>query len=130
MSAPEHEWDRLRALAARGAADLEGAHPLEVLRWASEEFGDTLCLSSSMGDAVLAHLASRARPGVPVIFLGHSMGSFMAQQLLYQHGDMLAGCVLCGSNGKPPAMPCVATWITRGVSIDNVVRPCPAPGQV
>jgi phosphoadenosine phosphosulfate reductase len=69
MSAPEHEWDRLRALAARAASDLEAASPLEVLRWASEEFGDGLCLSSSMGDAVLAHLASRARPGVPVIFL-------------------------------------------------------------
>ncbi len=69
MSAPEREWGRLRELAGRAAADLDGAHPLEVLRWASETFGDTLCVSSSMGDAVLSHLASRARPGVDVIFL-------------------------------------------------------------
>lgn len=69
MSAPEEQWGRLRALAERAAADLEGAGPLEVLRWASDTFGDTMCVSSSMGDAVLAHLASRARPGVPVIFL-------------------------------------------------------------
>ena len=69
MSAPEHEWDRLRRLAADAARELEGAHPLDVLRWASDEFGDTLCVSSSMTDAVLAHLAGRARPGVPVLFL-------------------------------------------------------------
>jgi phosphoadenosine phosphosulfate reductase len=69
MSAPEEQWGRLRELASAAARDLEGAHPIEVLRWASETFGDRLCLSSSMGDAVLAHLASRARPGVDVLFL-------------------------------------------------------------
>jgi phosphoadenosine phosphosulfate reductase len=69
VSAPESEWPRLQRLAERAAHDLEGAHPLDVLRWASDAFGDTLCVSSSMTDAVLAHLAGRARPGVPVIFL-------------------------------------------------------------
>ena len=69
MSAPEDEWDRLRRLAADAAEMLEGAPPLDVLRWASAEFGDAMCVSSSMTDAVLAHLAGRARPGVPVIFL-------------------------------------------------------------
>ena len=69
MSAPEDEWDRLRRLAADAAEALDGAHPLDVLRWASEEFGDAMCVSSSMTDAVLAHLAGRARPGVPVVFL-------------------------------------------------------------
>jgi phosphoadenosine phosphosulfate reductase len=69
VSAPEHEWDRLRAVAVDAAERLEGAHPLDVLRWASGEFGTSMVVSSSMGDAVLAHLASRARPGVPVIFL-------------------------------------------------------------
>ncbi len=69
MSAPASEHVRLRALAARAAAELEGVHPLEVLRWAAAEFGDRVCVSSSMTDAVLAHLASRARPGLPVLFL-------------------------------------------------------------
>ena len=69
MSAPEQDWDRLRALAADAAGALEGAPPLDVLRWAAHEFGDRMCVSSSMTDAVLAHLAGRARPGVPVIFL-------------------------------------------------------------
>ena len=69
MSAPREEWDRLADLAAAAAVWLDGAHPLEILRWGSQEFGDTMCVSSSMTDAVLAHLASRARPGVPVLFL-------------------------------------------------------------
>ncbi len=69
MSAPREQWDRLARTAEQAARELEGAHPLDVLRWASDTFGDGLCVSSSMTDAVLAHLAGRARPGVPVYFL-------------------------------------------------------------
>jgi phosphoadenosine phosphosulfate reductase len=69
MSAPREEWDRLADLAAAAAGWLEGAHPLDVLRWGAREFGDTMCVSSSMTDAVLAHLAARAQPGVSVLFL-------------------------------------------------------------
>lgn len=66
LSRPDVE---LRELADRAAAELDGAHPLEVLRWAGETFGDRFCLTSSMGDAVLATLAAEAVPGVDVIFL-------------------------------------------------------------
>ena len=59
----------LRELAERASAQLEGAHPLEVLRWAGETFGDRFCLTSSMGDAMLATLAAEAIPGVDVVFL-------------------------------------------------------------
>jgi len=69
VSAPQEEWERLRDVAVAAAIRLEGAHPLDVLRWAVHEFGERLCVSSSMTDAVLAHLASRAQPGVPVLFL-------------------------------------------------------------
>jgi phosphoadenosine phosphosulfate reductase len=69
VSAPVAEHARLAALARRAGEDLEGAHPLDVLRWAAAEFGDRLCVTSSMADAVLAHLASRALPGVTVLFL-------------------------------------------------------------
>src|SRR5579872_368598 len=44
---------------------------------------------------------SMDHPGLPVIFLGHSMGSFMAQHFIIDHGEALAACVLSGSNGKP-----------------------------
>ncbi|MGY1689480.1 phosphoadenylyl-sulfate reductase [Geodermatophilus sp. SYSU D01105] len=42
---------------------------LAVLRWAGETFGDGFAITSSMADGLLAHLASRAVPGVHVVFL-------------------------------------------------------------
>jgi phosphoadenosine phosphosulfate reductase len=42
---------------------------LTVLRWAGETFGGDFAVTSSMADGLLAHLASRAVPGVDVIFL-------------------------------------------------------------
>jgi phosphoadenosine phosphosulfate reductase len=69
MSAPVTEQARLAEAAAEAAERLDGAHPLDVLRWAVDAFGDRFCIASSMADAVLPHLASRVRPGVPVIFL-------------------------------------------------------------
>ena len=59
----------LKTLAELAGAELEGAHPVEVLRWAGETFGERFAITSSMGDAVLTSLAAEAIPGVPVIFL-------------------------------------------------------------
>ncbi len=42
---------------------------LAALQWAGEAFGDQFAITSSMADGLLAHLASRAIPGVHVIFL-------------------------------------------------------------
>lgn len=42
-----------------------------------------------------------AHPGLPLVLLGHSMGSFMAQQLLYEAPELLDAVILSGSNGKP-----------------------------
>ncbi|MGC4876828.1 phosphoadenylyl-sulfate reductase [Micromonospora sp. DT43] len=61
--------DELRALAEQAARDLEGAPALEIARWAAQTFGDRFCVTSSMADAVLAHLVSRVAPGVDVVFL-------------------------------------------------------------
>ena len=36
-------------------------------------------------------------PGLPLVLLGHSMGSFAAQQYVLDHGDELAGLVLTGT---------------------------------
>jgi len=47
---------------------------------------------------------STEAPGVGIIFLGHSMGSFFGQQFISEHGDSLVGAVLSGSNGAPPAI--------------------------
>ncbi|WP_405823495.1 phosphoadenylyl-sulfate reductase [Streptomyces sp. NBC_01390] len=61
--------DELKALAEQAGRDLENASALEILTWATATFGDKFCVTSSMEDAVVAHLASRAMPGVDVVFL-------------------------------------------------------------
>jgi alpha-beta hydrolase superfamily lysophospholipase len=43
-------------------------------------------------------------PGVPIVFMGHSMGSIMGQQYIAEHGETLAGAILSGSSGAPPAI--------------------------
>ena len=65
MSTTAPSRERAEAAAAR----LEGAPAEDVVRWALAEFGDGVCVASSMQDAVLVHLASRIRPGIAVIFL-------------------------------------------------------------
>ncbi|MFF2501778.1 phosphoadenylyl-sulfate reductase [Streptomyces sp. NPDC058067] len=59
----------LRELAERAGRDLEDASALEILTWAIDTFGTSFCVTSSMEDAVVAHLASRVRAGVDVVFL-------------------------------------------------------------
>lgn len=59
----------LRALADRARVDLEDASAEEILEWTATTFGDRWAIASSMQDALLVHLASRARPGVDVLFL-------------------------------------------------------------
>jgi phosphoadenosine phosphosulfate reductase len=48
---------------------LHGADPLTVLAWAGRAFGRSLAVTAAMGDTVLAHLASRAVPGVHLLFI-------------------------------------------------------------
>lgn len=52
-------------------------------------------------------------PGLPIVLIGHSMGSFMAQQLIAEHGDAFAGVVLSGSTGKPPPVAVLGRLIAR-----------------
>jgi alpha-beta hydrolase superfamily lysophospholipase len=63
--------------------------------------------------AAVCRMAAARHPGKPLLLFAHSMGSFMGQQFLYQHGAMLAGAVLCGSTGKPPAIAALGRLITR-----------------
>ena len=68
----EHEApDRPRSArgAQKAARDLAGASPDEILRWAIATFDDRVCVTSSMTDAVVVHLASAVRPGIDVVFL-------------------------------------------------------------
>jgi phosphoadenosine phosphosulfate reductase len=70
---------QLRELAARGAAELDGASATELLRWTDQYFGGVdgprgwatckYVVAANMQDAVLVDLAAKVRPGVPVLFL-------------------------------------------------------------
>jgi len=59
----------LQALAERGAAELDGASAVDLLRWTDENFGGNYIVASNMQDAVLVDLAAKVRPGVDVLFL-------------------------------------------------------------
>lgn len=52
-------------------------------------------------------------PGLPILLIGHSMGSFMAQQVISERGAELAGAVLSGSGGKPNALASVGRLVAR-----------------
>lgn len=47
--------------------------------------------------AALTRIARDRHPGVPVILLGHSMGSFAAQQYLLDHAALVDGVALSGT---------------------------------
>jgi alpha-beta hydrolase superfamily lysophospholipase len=49
-------------------------------------------------------LIASDEPSVPIVFLGHSLGSFLGRQFVADHSDALAGAAFSGSNGKPPAI--------------------------
>ncbi len=79
MGVTDFTEERLRELAARGAAEMAGASATDLLRWTDQNFGGVngprgwaTCrwvVASNMQDAVLIDHAAKVRPGVPVIFL-------------------------------------------------------------
>jgi phosphoadenosine phosphosulfate reductase len=61
--------EELRDLVSIWGAELELAPAETIIEWAAATFGERFCITSSMGDAVLAHLAAKVVPGVDVVFL-------------------------------------------------------------
>ncbi|PZG22455.1 phosphoadenylyl-sulfate reductase [Spongiactinospora gelatinilytica] len=59
----------LQDIVESAAEFLEGAPAREIIRWAAATFGDRLCLTSSMSDALLIDLVSRVKPGIDVLFI-------------------------------------------------------------
>ena len=55
----------------------------------------------------------RRHPGLKLILFAHSMGSFVAQQVLYEQPALVDGAVLSGSNGKPLRAASIARLIAR-----------------
>jgi phosphoadenosine phosphosulfate reductase len=61
--------DGLADIAAEAQPRFDGATAEAVIEWAADTFGPRFCITSSMADGVLAHLASRVAPGIDVVFL-------------------------------------------------------------
>jgi phosphoadenosine phosphosulfate reductase len=59
----------LKQLVRVAGAELELAPAEVIIEWAVATFGERFALTSSMGDAVLAHVASKVAPGIDVVFL-------------------------------------------------------------
>ncbi|SDZ42401.1 alpha/beta hydrolase [Pseudomonas salomonii] len=67
-----------------------------------------------VGDlASLNQHIGQQRPGLPIILLGHSMGSYIAQAYLLHHSASLDGAILSGSNFQPVALYRAAGVIAR-----------------
>src|SRR3546814_11570375 len=61
--------EELREIVSHAGAELELAPAEDIIEWAVATFGEKFCVTSSMGDAVLAHLAAKVAPGLDVVFL-------------------------------------------------------------
>ena len=66
---PLRSAEELRELAEIAGPELELAPAELIIEWAVLTFGERFCVTSSMSDAVLPHLASTVAPGIEVVFL-------------------------------------------------------------
>jgi alpha-beta hydrolase superfamily lysophospholipase len=77
-------------------------------------FGDSGGWDGLVDDAwAVSQTLQASSPGVPLLLFAHSMGSFVAQALIGQHGDAYRGVVLCGSNGPPGALEGASVAVAR-----------------
>src|SRR6185369_5047312 len=86
------------ALTAAGYAVYANDHRGHGKTASPEERG----FSRVVGDlAELVAHEKKEHPGLPLVLFGHSMGSYMVQEFLIDHGREISGAVISGSAGKP-----------------------------
>lgn len=68
-------------------------------------------------ERTVTELIKKEYPGTPIIFFGHSMGSFIAREYLRRYGDdgAIKGGVICGTSGKNPAS-AIAIKLADGIA--------------
>jgi alpha-beta hydrolase superfamily lysophospholipase len=77
-------------------------------------FADEKGWGKVVGDLwTMNRLIAKEQPGLPIVFLGHSLGSFLGQEFVAEHSDALAGAGYSGSSGKPPAIATLGRLIAR-----------------
>lgn len=65
----------------------------------------------------LRQITQTENQSLPLFLLGHSMGSFLTQQYIYQHGAGLQGVILSGTSGKRGFILNIGTILARGVIV-------------
>ena len=86
-------------------------HPHEADRgFFADEGGWALCLSDV--DDMVARARER-HPEVPLVLMGHSMGSLFVQDYLGSHSTAVDAAVLSGTSGKPPAIATLGRFVAR-----------------
>lgn len=68
--------------------------------------------------------ARESAPALPLILLGHSMGTFVVQSLLLEHSDRVDITVLSGSNANPAPLCRIGRQLAR---LESVLRGREAP---
>jgi alpha-beta hydrolase superfamily lysophospholipase len=105
------------ALNAAGYAVYAGDHRGHGPKAAAADLGhfaDQCGWDKVVGDLwTLNRLIAKEQPGTGIVFLGHSLGSFLGRGFIAEHSDALAGASLSGSNGKPPAIATLGRLIAR-----------------
>lgn len=61
--------EELKGIVQHVGAELELAPAHDIVEWAVATFGERFCITSSLGDAVLADVASKVAPGIDLVFL-------------------------------------------------------------
>lgn len=102
---------------AVSAADHRG-HGRTVLGGGGPEglahLGDERGFAAVVDDLLEVVEEARGRhPGLPVVLIGHSMGSFVARAFAARYGDRLAALVLSGTAGDPGPMGLVGERLAR-----------------
>lgn len=81
-------------------------------------FGENDGWDSFVEDArSLTELIAKEMPGLPIVFFGHSMGSFVAREYIRRYGkdERIKATIFCGSSGKNPAS-AVAIKLANGIA--------------
>lgn len=63
--------------------------------------------------AQLCRAEKAEQPGLPLILYGHSLGSTLAQQLIYEHGELFDAVAMSACNGDVNVLVHIGRWIAR-----------------
>lgn len=77
--------------------------------WVEKQGWDRVALDASE----MLEAEAKEYAGLPLILLGHSLGSYLAQQIIYERPKLLKAAVLSAPNGKPNLLAQAGRLIAR-----------------